>query len=39
MSEKFEPKNCNDDDVISFGNAIYKIGVLKRALNKSLAII
>lgn len=36
MEEKFYPQNCNDNDVISFGNATYKIGSLKRALNKSL---
>lgn len=35
MEEKFAPKDCNDNDVISFGNATYKIGSFKRALNKS----
>lgn len=37
MEEKFYPKDCNDNDVISFGNATYKIGVLKRAFNKSFS--
>ena len=37
MAEKFYPKDCNDNDVISFGNATYKIGILKRALNKSFS--
>lgn len=35
MEENFYPKDCNDNDVISFGNATYKIGSFKRALNKS----
>ncbi|MDJ0735246.1 MAG: KGK domain-containing protein [Nostocaceae cyanobacterium] len=35
MNEEFKPLECNDDDVISFGENTYKIDRLKAALNKS----
>ncbi|NES04448.1 MAG: KGK family protein [Okeania sp. SIO2F4] len=35
MEEKFYPKDCNDNDVVSFGDYTYKIGILKQRLNQS----
>ncbi len=35
MEDNLKPLECNDDDVLSFGNTTYKAGVFKRALNNS----
>ncbi|MDY7006907.1 MAG: KGK domain-containing protein [Cyanobacteriota bacterium] len=35
MEENFYPKDCNDNDVISFGDNTYKIGILKQGLIQS----
>ena len=37
MEENFYPKDCNDNDMIYFVNATYKIGSFQRALNKSFS--
>ena len=37
MAEKFYPKDCNDDHVISFSEvANFKVGYIKKILKKSL---
>lgn len=33
MDSIFEPLECNDDDVLSFGNATFKIGNFRKPLN------
>ncbi|NES71078.1 MAG: hypothetical protein F6K24_40660 [Okeania sp. SIO2D1] len=35
MEENFHHKDCNDNDVISFGDNTYKIGILKQELIQS----
>ncbi|GET42163.1 KGK domain-containing protein [Microseira wollei] len=36
MEDKYNFHDCNDDDVLSFGDAIFKIGKFRQALNQSL---
>ncbi len=37
MAEKFYPKDCNDDHVISFSEvANFKVGYIKKILKKSI---
>lgn len=36
MEDKFKALNCNDDDVIEFGNNTYKISRFKQAISKSM---
>jgi hypothetical protein len=35
MEDNLKPLECNDDDVVSFENKTYKVGVLKQAMNSS----
>ncbi len=36
MEDKYNLRDCNDDDVLSFGDATFKIGKFRQALNQSL---
>jgi hypothetical protein len=35
MEDRFKPLDCNDDDVLSFGDATFKVGILRKAVHKS----
>jgi KGK domain len=36
MEDRYNLRECNDDDVFSFGDATFKVGKFRRALNQSL---
>lgn len=37
MSSEFEKLDCSDDDVLTFGEALYKVSKFKNALNESFS--
>lgn len=36
MEDRYNLRDCNDDDVLSLGDATFKIGKFRQALNQSL---
>jgi hypothetical protein len=37
MTEKFEKRNCGNDDVLAFGDSTYKVGKFKKAVDLSFS--